>query len=250
MEFTSLKDFFESSTIHGLSYISTTKKFWKLFWIFVVFLAFSVAFVVIKMSFQAWDESPIKTTIETRPITELTFPSVTVCPPKNTFTNLNYDLTQIENMTISDNTRKEFRNYAIELLTEYLYIGVMKNLSQLQEKDRYHNWYHGYTEVVLPHPNNGYDVFCKINAFSTSGSVSTQHFGSRNFEFDPNILYEVAIFPGSIRNATLNIAIRKVSIKGNYEDDFTLNGEYIPASVPKIGIKPEKPVSKDLLVAY
>ena len=63
-------------------------------------------------------------------------------------------------------------------------------------------------------------------------------------------LYEVAIFPGSIRNATLNIAIKKVSIKGNYEDDFTINGEYIPASIPKIGIKPEKPVSKDLLVVY
>ena len=132
MEIKFLRDFLESSTLHGLSYISTTKKFVKLFWIFVVFTAFSLACVVIKMSFQSWAESPVKTAIETRPITEITFPSITVCPPKNTYTNLNYDLVMVENITIGNDTRKELENYAIGLLTGYLYDAIKKQQQSIE----------------------------------------------------------------------------------------------------------------------
>ena len=82
-----VKSFFESSTIHGLAYIATRKKYVRLFWILVVMAGFSEAGFLIYTSFRAWDESPVKTTIETLPITEITFPKVTVCPPKNTYTH-------------------------------------------------------------------------------------------------------------------------------------------------------------------
>ena len=95
-----IRNFLESSTIHGLSYISTTKRFVRVFWVIVVILGFTGAGVMIYQSFQDWDESPVKTTVETFPITELTFPKVTVCPPKNTYTDLNYDLMLTENMTL------------------------------------------------------------------------------------------------------------------------------------------------------
>ena len=88
-----VRTFLESSTIHGLTYVSTTRKYVRLFWIFVVIGGFVGASLLIKESFDSWSESPIKTTIETLPISEITFPKVTVCPPKNTFTDLNYDLT-------------------------------------------------------------------------------------------------------------------------------------------------------------
>ena len=63
-----IKNFFESSTVHGLNYISTTKKYVRLFWIIVVISGFTGAGVLIYFSFQDWNDNPIKTTIETLPI--------------------------------------------------------------------------------------------------------------------------------------------------------------------------------------
>ena len=71
------KEFLESSTIHGLNYISKTRKFIQLMWVMVVLTGFTVAGVLIYQSFQAWTESPVKTTIETRQISEINFPKVT-----------------------------------------------------------------------------------------------------------------------------------------------------------------------------
>ena len=45
--------------------ISTTKRFSKLFWIVVVLSGFLGASILINSSFQEWNESPIKTIIET-----------------------------------------------------------------------------------------------------------------------------------------------------------------------------------------
>ena len=96
----SIRNFLESSTIHGLSYISTTRKYVRVFWILVVIGGFSGAGVLIFTAFQSWADSPVKTTIETHPISEITFPKVTVCPPKNTFTNLNYRVSHIIGPTL------------------------------------------------------------------------------------------------------------------------------------------------------
>ena len=100
-----IKIYFETSTIHGLSYISGTRKLWRLFWILTVFGGFATAGLLIYESFQSWAETPITTNIETLPITELKFPKVTVCPPKNTFTNLNYDVEMLGNKTLDDDSR-------------------------------------------------------------------------------------------------------------------------------------------------
>ena len=87
-----IKLFLESSTIHGLTYISTEKKISKLLWIFIVIAGFSTAGLLILQSFKSWAESPVSTTLETLPVSEVPLPRVTVCPPQNTFTNLNFDL--------------------------------------------------------------------------------------------------------------------------------------------------------------
>ena len=60
-------------------------------------------------SFQSWRESPVKTTIETLPIDGITFPKITVCPPKGTYTNLNYDIEIVGNMTIDSDPSKEYQ---------------------------------------------------------------------------------------------------------------------------------------------
>ena len=95
-----IRTYLETSTIHGLTYISTTRKHIRIFWIFVVLAGFSTAGYLIQQSFQSWADSPVKTTVDTLPISEITFPKITVCPPRNTSTDLNYDLMAIENVSL------------------------------------------------------------------------------------------------------------------------------------------------------
>ena len=144
-----VRTFLESSTIHGLTYISTTRKYARLFWILVVIAGFVGASLLIKESFDSWSESPIKTTIETLPISDIKFPKVTVCPPKNTYTDLNYDLMIAENMTLKDENLNEFLNTVHEVIEENLY---SNDLEQKYEEKRFFNWYHGYTKIQLPKP--------------------------------------------------------------------------------------------------
>ena len=95
-----LKQYLEGSTIHGLAYISSSSRFKRLFWVLVVVTGFTAAGILIYQSFANWEESPVSTTIETLPISEITLPKITVCPAKNTYTNLNYDLEMMGNRTI------------------------------------------------------------------------------------------------------------------------------------------------------
>ena len=105
----SVKSFLESSTIHGVSYIASPNRAIRLFWILVVTSCFSIAFYLISESFKSWASNPITTTIEQVPIKEIKFPKVTVCPPKNTYTNLNYDLIMDEQNELDDVTRDNLR---------------------------------------------------------------------------------------------------------------------------------------------
>ena len=109
-----MKEFLESSTIHGLVYISTTRRFVRLLWLWIVIAGFLGAGILISRSFAGWAESPISTTIETLPIEEVNFPRITVCPPKNTFTNLNYDLMKADNATFDEDQRLNILNYVTE----------------------------------------------------------------------------------------------------------------------------------------
>ena len=84
--------FLESSSISGLNHISTTKKCARAFWIVVVLAAIIMSCLLIYESFESWSKSPVRTTIQTLEMREIKFPKVTVCPPRNTFTDLNYDL--------------------------------------------------------------------------------------------------------------------------------------------------------------
>ena len=109
-----VRTFLESSSIHGLTYISKTKKYARICWILIVLVGFIGASLLIKESFDSWSESPIKTTLETLPISEIRFPKVTVCPPKNTFTDLNYDLLITENRTMTEEMKDEMLKHVVE----------------------------------------------------------------------------------------------------------------------------------------
>ena len=87
-------------------------------------------------------------TIKTRPITEITLPKVTVCPPKNTFTNLNYDLMMLENMTMNNETREELTHYAVKLIQDSVFEQLMFNISLNGTMDTLKYRYH---TGVTPH---------------------------------------------------------------------------------------------------
>ena len=233
--------FLESSTIHGLSYIALTKRWVRVIWVLVITAGFSGAAILIYESFQGWEESPVKTTIETVPINQITFPTVTVCPPKNTFTNLNEDLVMLENMIVDNETRDELIHHALDLILDLVHDQNINNLNKLQESNRYTNWFKGHTEIGLPYldPLNGFTHI--INTSAYSGSVFTEHYGE---QFDANLLedhvfYEINIFsaPEKFYNApvTLNLEIEKVSMEdlvGGYDNlyvrynDWIVNHEY------------------------
>ena len=227
----SIQTFLESSTIHGLSYISTTRRHKRLFWIIVVLTGFIAAGFIIYQSFQAWEESPVKTTIETRPITEVTFPNITVCPPKQTFTDLNYDLLMAENMSISNHTRNELVKYGLEQLYEQLYENLMTRLQSLDDNDRYYNWYHGYTRIFIPYQKS-YGLQNYVLTTAASGTISTQYFGER---FDVEKVekltdYKFIVSPHENAqhnaNVTFHYEIQKISMEDltNGKDSVSFYG--------------------------
>ena len=188
-----IKEFLQYSTIHGLVFISKPGTLVKLFWIFVVMAGFTGSGVIIYQSFDNWAQSPIKTMIETLPITEITLPKVTVCPPKNSDTNLNYDLLLTKNMTVDNETRYELTKYAVGLIQDHVYEDIMSNLSLLVEDNRYFNWYYGFTEIQLPfwgrdscNIESCSDDILRIGVktYATSGAIYTKNFGEK---FDGNI---------------------------------------------------------------
>ena len=138
-----LNTFFETSTIHGLSYWTNTKRLERLLWISIVLVGFTGAVLIIQQSFQSWNDSPIKTTIETLPIEKVTFPKITVCPPKDTYTNLNFDIIKAENITTVNEHDREilsenFKQYFLQLDYELL---LKKLKNSFKENNQYRNWY-------------------------------------------------------------------------------------------------------------
>ena len=201
-----VKEFLDNSTIHGLSFISSTRRWSRLFWILVVIGGFSGAGYMIYTSFHNWGQSPITTTIETLPISELTLPNVTVCPPKNSLLNLNYDIVHSDEMKLDNDTRKELFDFALDVVQEKFSEETIRNLSKIQDPNKYYNWYHGYTLLQYPYhkyEDNQLQYFVLTTA--TSGNLTTEHFGEK-FDatmVDSNIITKINVYvPPSVQGVT------------------------------------------------
>ena len=140
-----LKVFLESSSIHGLVYWSTTRRFSRIFWILVVVLGFSAASYMIYLSFQEWSDNPVKTTIETLPISKVKLPKISVCPSRDTYTNLNFDLVKLGNThELQDDKENVFLN---SFWKEFQNLDFLQHLEKLEnsfkEENQFTNWYTG-----------------------------------------------------------------------------------------------------------
>ena len=96
------REFLESSTIHGLAHISTGKSIYtRIIWVLIVIGCFSIGIVLIDKAFYSWATNPIITTVDTRPISEVKVPEITICPPSGTDTALNLDLEAAKGISLS-----------------------------------------------------------------------------------------------------------------------------------------------------
>ena len=132
---------------------------------------------LIQQSFESWAESPISTAIDSQPTSEARLPKVTVCPPKNTFTDLNFDLMNLNNATLNNKTKDQVIRFAMEVIQEQIHQEIMRNLGKVEEKDQSYNWYNGLTQIKLPYNAQDGTFTLFISTYKTSGQVSTQSFG-------------------------------------------------------------------------
>ena len=234
-----IKNFFESSTIHGLQYISTTRGLPRFLWIVVVLSGFTCAGILISESFKNWADNPVSTTLDTLPISKLKYPRITVCPPKDTFTHLNYYFTVESNTTFHRNIRKDLTEYAKELLKDHLYATILSDSRKLQDKDRYYNWYHGYAQisslwsclVADCHSSQGKKKY-KVQSFAKQGSIFTEFYGEdfNSSKVETNIAYYVNVAPSyhlykKTHNLTLHWKIESVRINKVGQETFKENGK-------------------------
>ena len=217
--------YLESASINGLNHIAATRKWARVFWILIVATGFILATFLTWESFQSWTDNPVRTTTRTLPMSELKFPKVTVCPPKNTFTDLNYDLIITENVTLSNDQRNELYKYVVELIDEHLY---MDPWNRMHEENRFYNWYSGFTPIYKE-PYYDFDNYYDYTIVTSapSGVITSDKFGEK---FQPNlvekkIFFEIKVFPPrSVRynsNVTLHVELEKLSmtdLRGGWDD--------------------------------
>ena len=217
----SFQQFLETASISGLNHISSTRRWARLFWITLVIVSFVMSSLLIWESFQSWADNPVRTTTRTVPMKEMKFPKLTVCPPKNTFTDLNYDLILAENVTLTDKKKNQLYEYIVAMIDEHVY---MDPWDKLHEENRFYNWYNGFTSMYKePHYRSSHLFEFEIFTTAASGVITTQYFEER---FNPSLVenkqtYSIKLFPArSIRyneNVTLFFKIEQLSLLGGFD---------------------------------
>ena len=114
-----LDEFLSISTIHGSAQISQANSLLlKSAWVAIVTLCFGFAVFLISSSYTDWNKSPVSSVTTTRPISDLQFPDVTVCPPRGSNTVLNHVLDQVTDEKVTPGLREHLRDTVMEIFME------------------------------------------------------------------------------------------------------------------------------------
>ena len=169
-----LRDFLETSTIHGLYHISSAKSLAARFtWLSVICACFGGAFFMVNNAFVEWNESPIATTITTRPISELVFPSVTVCPPRGSNTALNLALENVNDENFTKEQREQLLDFSTKTFLLEPNQRQASHLVDLVNPSNLRGLYKG--EISLPEVTEKY-IFA-IKSRQSKGSFVTPEYG-------------------------------------------------------------------------
>ena len=152
-----IQEFLESSTIHGLAHIATGRSIYaRIIWVLIVIACFSIGISLIDKAFYSWATTPIITTVDTRPISEVIFPEITVCPPSGTDTALNMDLEATKGMELSEEQREELILEMVENLHNEHIVNLAEEQSLFFPLDRIRKAYSGEHKFSLGFSSPGY----------------------------------------------------------------------------------------------
>ena len=74
--------------------------------------------------------------------------------------------------------RRQLLDYAFDITQDVFYKDLFLNITKLRYPKRYHDWYHGYTELKYPyHDGDVFNYF--VSTYSASGNISTKYFGEK-----------------------------------------------------------------------
>ena len=251
----SLKEFLGTSTIHGLHYISTSRNVIRLFWTCVVLTGLIGSCFLIQQSFKSWAQSPITTTFESQPSSEIQLPKVTVCPPEKTFTDLNFDFVNLNNEILTNTKKDELIRFAMEVIQDQIHQDMMSDLRKLEERDRSYNWYNGLSDLRLPYYENEGIFTFQLATYKTSGQVSTQSFGlpfnATLVDKRISIVVYIEIVPElrGNKNLTLHFDIEQNPMAGlkSGNDDIYVSGKFISKELKTLVKSFTPPGKKDCL---
>ena len=122
----------------------------RVVWTVIVLLGFTIAGFLIWQSLDNWQHDPVDTTISTHPIEQVTFPKIYVCPPKHTYTNLNYDIAYTKNVYLNDEQIKAMKAQVDESIQVVEQDQIMREVDKIEEKNKFFNWYSGLTKLSKP----------------------------------------------------------------------------------------------------
>ena len=162
----------------------------------IVGLCFLAAGYLIHGSYADWQKSPIATTITTRPIADLDFPTVTVCPPKGSHTALNYDLMKADNNSLTEEHRKNLTMSSENFLESSHNLFIKTMLATVNPANRRH-MYDGFQSIPKPFKRNGF----KIVTWNNFGKLSTPKYGEdydKRYYKDDQDIHVVLEYPGDI----------------------------------------------------
>ena len=191
----SLQDFLTSSTIHGLAYVGNSKSLAaKIFWAAVVTASFGVAIYLISSSYLEWVESPVSSMTTTRPISELGFPEVTVCPPKGSNTVLNQVLEKVKDEKLTPGLRERLKKIVQKIFFEKPSEMFVRDMAHLMNIKSLSNLIDGTVSIPENNVNSDtgeYKISLKTSlsngSFSTPGSKDKEYQG--NFYKTPQLIH-------------------------------------------------------------
>ena len=174
------------------------------------------------------------TTIETKAISELNLPVVTVCPPKGTFTNLNYDLVTINNTLMGEDQIKSLKTFIHKAIIDQEFEAVSEEDKSYMIKGKYESWFKGITQFTLPETKTKTTFYLWTTA--SVGEAETPNFGAdySKKSFPLKLSYILLIFPpkniSSTKDKLFNLEIQVNTKK--YEGEGSEWIEISPTGFP------------------
>ena len=143
------KEYLETSTIHGMIHISTSSRYFRLFWVLVVAGGFITAGQFISTNFDEWNQHPVITAMETLDISQMKFPNITICPPRRKYTSLNYDISLVDSgqISLTEDTRRDLIQHVTDVAYRGLHLEV-KSITEMFDREFYQLWYEGDLIIV------------------------------------------------------------------------------------------------------